>query len=218
MEVPFTTEQFFDVFEKYNSTLFPLQLIILLLGIVGLFLLHSKHSLKNKLIGGYLGLLWLWMGFVYHIRFFTEINEAAYIFGAIFILQGLLILYNAFVKDRLIFAFIPQIKDYIGYFFILFGLIIYPLIGYSIINSFSKTISLGLPCPTTILTFGFLMLTSAKFPKYLLIIPSLWAIIGLSAAMNFGVYQDFMMFISAIIAGVILIKRKKQKLHAPNIV
>lgn len=209
MKTPFTTEQFFNMFEKYNSTIFPFQMIILLLGMVGLFLLHSKYSFKNILIGGYLGLLWLWTGFAYHIGFFAEINKAAFIFGGIFILQGLLILFNTFVKGRLIFDFIPKTKDYLGYFFILFGLVIYPIIGYFMVDSLTQIISLGLPCPTTILTFGFLMLADNKFPKYLLIIPSLWALIGLSAAINFGVYQDFMMIIAAILADVILIKRKQ---------
>jgi hypothetical protein len=181
------------------------------MGIAGLFLLHSKYSFKSKLIGSYLGVLWLWMGLAYHIGFFAEINKAAFIFGGIFILQGLLILFNTFVKGRLIFDFFPKTKDYLGYFFIIFGLILYPIIGYFMVDSLTKTISLGLPCPTTILTFGFFMLTNNKFPKYLLIIPSLWAIIGLSAAINFGVYQDFMILITAIIADIVLIKRKTLK-------
>lgn len=207
MKTPFTTEQFFSVFEKYNSAIFPFQLIILLLGFIGLLLIHSKNPLKNKIIGSFLGMLWIWIGFAYHIAFFTEINDAALVFGVIFILQGLLILYNTLVTDRLIFNFIPQTKDYIGYFFIVFGLIIYPMIGYIVEESFNRIISLGLPCPTTILTFGFFMLTNNKFPKYLLIIPSLWSVVGLSAAINFGVYQDFMILISAVIAGIVLIKR-----------
>lgn len=85
------------------------------------------------------------------------------------------------------------------------------------VDSFAKTISLGLLCLTTILTFGFFMLTNAKFPKYLLIIPSLWAITGLCAAINFGVFQDFMILIAAIIADIILINRKnEQKKHTYN--
>jgi hypothetical protein len=208
MKTPFTTEQFFKVFENYNSTVFPFQLIIVLLGFTVLFLLHSKIPFKNKLIGCYLGVLWIWIGLVYHVIYFTEINKAAYVFGGIFILQGLLILLNTLVRGKLVFSFNRQFKDYTGYFFIIFGLLIYPVIGYLVEGSFIRTIALGLPCPTTIFTFGFLMLTDNKFPKYLLIIPSLWAIIGLSAAVNFGVYQDFMLIISAIIAGIFLIKRK----------
>lgn len=216
MKTPFTTEQFFNVFEKYNSAIFPFQLIILLLGFIGLLLIHSKNSIKNKIIGSFLGMLWIWIGFAYHIAFFSEINKVALVFGVIFILQGLLILYNTLVTGRLIFNFIPTTKDYIGYFFLVFGLIIYPIIGYFAEDSFNRIISLGLPCPTTILTFGFFMLTNNKFPKFLLIIPSLWAVVGLSAAINFGVYQDFMILISAVIADIVLIKRKKGNQHAPN--
>ena len=81
---------------------------------------------------------------------------------------------------------------------------------YLLEDSFVATISLGLPCPTTILTFGFLMITNNKLSKYLLIIPTIWAIIGTGAAINFGVYQDYIMLLSAIIADIYLIKRKKE--------
>jgi inorganic pyrophosphatase/exopolyphosphatase len=53
------------------------------------------------------------------------------------------------------------------------------------------------------------MVTGNKFPKYLLIIPSIWAIIGASAAIQFGVYQDAILLITAIISDTILFKYKK---------
>jgi hypothetical protein len=148
------------------------------------------------------------MGTVYHIGYFSSVNKGAYVFGGLFILQGLFILYESYIKNRLEFKFKGQLVDYLGYFFILFGLIIYPAISLAFEQSLSRTIALGLPCPSTILTFGFLMLSDKKLARYLLIIPSLWALIGLSAAINFGVYQDFMMIVAAILADVLLIRRK----------
>ena len=68
---------------------------------------------------------------------------------------------------------------------------------------------MGLPCPSTIFSFGLFMLSSNKFPKILLIIPSLWALVGLSAAINIGVYQDVMILIAALAANIFLISRKK---------
>ncbi|MFO8146039.1 MAG: DUF6064 family protein [Gillisia sp.] len=208
METPFTTEQFFEVFEKYNSAVFPFQLIILALGFASVFLIPWKKNLKNSLIAGFLGLLWLWIGIVYHTAFFTAINKAAYAFGGLFIIQGIFFFIELFRK-KLEFSFTGQLREYIGSFFILFGLILYPIISYLLEGSFVRTISLGLPCPTTILTFGFLMLTNTKLAKYLLIIPTIWAIIGTAAAINFDVYQDYFMILSAIIADFYLIKRKK---------
>ena len=144
MKAPFTTEQFFEVFEKYNLGVFPSQILILILGIAGVLLIHARNPIKHKSIGGLLGLLWLWMGTVYQIGYLSSINKAAYVFGGLFILQGLFILYESYIKNRLGFRFKGQLTDYLGYFFIL---------------------------------FGFLMLSDKKLAKYLLIIPSLWALI-----------------------------------------
>lgn len=208
MKIPITIEQFFKVFENYNTSIFPFQIILLILGIVALILVHTKPKSKNKFIGIFLGLLSIWTGLVYNIVFFTPINKMAYLFGILFTIQGLLILANCFSKERLDFNIKKQTKDFFGEFFIIFGLIIYPLIGFFVEGSLLRTIVLGLPCPTTIMTFGFFMLTSNKFPKYLILIPSLWAIIGFSAAINFGVYQDIMLPISAIIANLYILGRK----------
>lgn len=209
MKTPFTIEQFFGIFEQYNSTFFPIQIMILVLGILSIGLLHSQGSRKHLLLGGLLGFLWLWVGIAYHLAFFASINSAAYVFGGAFILEGLFFLYETFSRKRLEFAFEKSVKDYLGYFFVLFGVIIYPVISFFLEGYPARTISLGLPCPTTIFTFGLLMLTYQKLPKYLLIIPSLWAIVGTGAAVNFGVYQDYMMIVAAVTASVFLLRRKR---------
>jgi hypothetical protein len=209
MKTPFPIDQFFTIFENYNSNVFPAQILIILGGLLCLILLHLQKSFRNKLIGGFLAFLWIWTGGIYHIALFTGINKAAYAFGAIFILQGIFFLIETFFRNKLIFHFEGRIRDFLGYFFVLFGLIIYPVISYLLGMSFVRTIALGLPCPSTILTLGFLMLTDRGFSKYLLIIPSLWAVIGLSAAINLGVYQDFMMIVAAILANIFLLGKKK---------
>lgn len=210
MEIPFTPEQFFEIIEKYNLAIFPVQLIILVLGILSVIILHSKIKSKNKLIGGFLGVLWLWTGIAYHFAFFTEINKAAYLFGGLFVLQGLIFFIETFSRKKLEFEFNGKIMDYIAHFFILFGIVIYPALIYFLESSLVRTITLGLPCPSTILTFGFLILTNTKFSKYIMIIPALWTIVGTSAALIFGVYPDYFMPVSALIAMIYLTVRKKE--------
>lgn len=211
MKTPFTTEEFFQVFENYNTSLFPSQIVILLFGLIAMFSLHTQKRRKNKLISAFLGLLWLWTGLVYHMTFFTAINKAAYVFGAVFILQGLFFFVEAFSKRRLEFTFDGSARAYLGYLFALFGLIIYPLISYFLADTTANIISLGLPCPTTIFTFGFLMMTTSRFPKYLLVIPTIWALIGTGAAINFGVYQDYVMLVAAVVACIFLVARKRDR-------
>jgi hypothetical protein len=118
----------------------------------------------------------------------------------LFVLQGLYLLWEGVFRDRLKYEFEPIFRGYLGYFFIFYGLLIYPVVSYLIEPHAERIISLGLPCPTTILTFGFFMLAAPRFPKYLLILPTLWALIGISAVINLGVYQDLMMQVAAIAA------------------
>ncbi|HNW51903.1 MAG TPA: DUF6064 family protein, partial [Prolixibacteraceae bacterium] len=171
-------------------------------------LVFRKKQTKFSLVGSFLGVLWIWIGAVYHLCFFSAINKPAFVFGLLFILQGILFLINTFSKSAIQFQAERTVQSSIGVFFVLFGIVIYPLIGYLVENSLSHIISLGLPCPSTIATFGFLMLAIRKVPKYLLIIPILWSVIGLSAAINFGVIQDYMLIVSALIAVFFLFKKK----------
>ena len=115
MKTPFTTEQFFSVFEKYNHAIFPVQIILFLLSILALIAIGSTIRQKDKFVAGILGVLWLWMGIGYHIAFFSGINNVAYGFGLLFILQGLFILWEGIVLYNLKFAFKLSIQAVFGY-------------------------------------------------------------------------------------------------------
>jgi hypothetical protein len=209
MKTPFSTEQFFSVIENYNAFVFPFQLIILAIGavLIGL-VVSSKHS-KIQFPAVFTSLLWIYTGIFYHFFFFTSINPAAWIFGSLFILQGGLMLYETIYKKRLDSATDHKKQRIIGFVFVLYGVIIYPLISYLSEGSIAGAISLGLPCPSTILTFGVFLVYGKNFSRYLLIIPAVWSLIGISAAINFGVYQDFVMPVAAITAVIFLVSDKK---------
>ncbi len=61
----------------------------------------------------------------------------------------------------------------------------------------------GVPCPTTILTAGFLLVTTASFPRWLCVIPIVWTAVGGSAAFVLEVRADMML----VVAGLILLVR-----------
>lgn len=201
--MPFTTEQFFNVFRLYNISIYPSQLIILIIGIYSVIILLLKKNNTVIVNGALLIILWLWTGIIYHILYFSKINKAAYIFGAIFIIQAILFFVEFKIKKRILFNSSNLLKLIFGYFFILFGLIIYPSIGLISGKNIEFTISFGLPCPSVIFTFGILMLAGKSLPKYLLFIPTIWTFIGFFAALNFGVYQDIFLPVSAV-SGIVL--------------
>jgi Family of unknown function (DUF6064) len=189
--IPFTTEQFLHVFEKYNEAIYPIQFALILVAIVAIALAVSRKPFTNKTISGLLGFLWLWAGVVYHLIFFTKISPPAYLFGTLFIFQGLLFLYEGVVRNRLIFRARRNFYGIFGAMFIVYALVIYPLLGYALGHIFPSSQTFGVPCPTIIFTFGLLLWTDKKVPLSLLIIPVLWSIVGTSAALNFGIKEDF---------------------------
>jgi len=186
VDLPFTIEQFLGIFEKYNLAVWPMQIVLILIAVLTLILSLKKISYSDKTISIILSFFWLWIGIVYHLAYFTAINKAAYLFGVLFIIQGLIFLFAGGIKSKLSFKFQSSSYGVIGSLFILYALIIYPILGYFFGHVYSKNPTFGLPCPTTIFTFGLLLWTVKIVPKYVLVIPLIWSIIGFGAALSLG--------------------------------
>ncbi|GAB4421737.1 MAG: DUF6064 family protein [Anaerolineae bacterium] len=217
--MPFTPEQFFAVFAQYNLAVWPMQGVIYALAIAALILALREIKYSNRIISAILAFLWLWMGLVYHWGYFSTINGAAYVFGGFFIIQSGLFLVAGTLKQKLWFRFHPNNYAIIGALFILYGLVIYPVLGYALEHRYPYTPTFGLPCPTTIFTFGLLLWTDKKIPKYLLIIPVLWSILGLSAALQLGVWEDVMLVITGIATPMMIYyrdMREAELVHRPG--
>ena len=130
MRLPFTPEEFMQIFRDYNTAVFPMQIIFYLLAITVLYYLVRKNQQSDKAISIILSFFWLWMGIVYHIIYFTTINKAAYIFGTGFIIQGLIFLWIGIYQKTLNFSFQKNFRGIIGLVLIVFALLIYPFTGY----------------------------------------------------------------------------------------
>jgi hypothetical protein len=209
--MPFTIDEFMNVFKLYNQAVWPVQIFLNILALGAIFYAFKIYSHGDKLISGILGFFWLWIGLVYHIGYFSSINTAAYIFGILFIIQGLLFITSGSVKNNLSFNFPNNTYGYTGALFTIYALIIYPILGYNLGHIYPQSPTFGLPCPTTIFTFGLLLWTDKRIPKYVLIIPVLWALIGFSAAINLQVYEDFGLAIAGIVGLIMLLLRDRKK-------
>jgi hypothetical protein len=216
MKIPFTVEAFFEIFGEYNQAVFPVQIIFYLLSFFIIYLLVRKKYETSKVISLILGFFWIWMGFVYHILYFSGINPAAYIFGALFILQGMLFIYNGVFKDNLEFIFRKDIYSFAGWILIFYGLFVYPIIGHFTGHIYPYAPEMSAPCPTTIFTFGLLLFTT-RLSKWLLVIPFLWALIGTSAASSLNVVQDYGLIASGVTVLLMVIVRDSAKKVNPAV-
>ncbi|MGB9940319.1 DUF6064 family protein [Methanosarcina sp.] len=211
MNLPFTPEQFFGVFEQYNEAVWPAQVAIYIAAGTAFYLMLRPGKYSNKVVSGILALFWLWMGIVYQWSFFASINPAARVFGALFVLQGLIFVFEGLVRNSLAFSFSKNWRSAAGITLMLFGPIVYPILGHFLGHTYPSSPTFGLPCPTTIFTIGALLLVNRPL-RYIAVIPLLWSAIGFSAAISLGVAEDVSLLIAGLI-GMVAIMFKRAKVN-----
>jgi hypothetical protein len=216
MKLPFTVEQFSEVFKHYNQSVFPMQVVFYVLGLTVFLLSIKKIAYADKVINAILSFFWLWMGIVYHMFYFAQINKAAYFFGGIFILQALLFFYHGVLYNRLSYKFRFDRFGWVGAIMMTFALFIYPLLSYVFKHVYPASPTFGLPCPTTIFTFGILLCCSKKIPLSILMIPFIWSIIGFFAALQLGVYEDTGLLVAGILGIIMIASKNKQRPLSPG--
>jgi hypothetical protein len=209
MKIPFSMEDFLNVFGRYNTDVWPIHIVFYFLAVLSMVLVVRAYPKSNQFINAILSFFWIWMGIVYHILYFSSINPVAVFFGALFIVQGILFAYVGTYKNDIRYEFRSTIFGITGILFIAYGLVIYPLLSYAFGHVYPQAPTFGLPCPTTIYTFGVLLLSRNKIPWYILVIPFLWSLIGFSASVNLSVKEDYALVVAGILAtGMLLFKQR----------
>lgn len=212
--LPFTVEQFLDVFAKYNQAIWPMHIVAYILGLAALFLAVTKPRYADQAISMILALLWAWMGVVYHLIFFRPINPAALGFGVLFIIQALLWLVFGVIRPKLSFKAEVDPYSVTGAVLILYAMVIYPIIGAMLGHGYPHAPSFGVaPCPTTIFTFGMLLCTNARVPKSVLVIPLIWSFIGFWAAVSLGILEDIGLLLASLLSVSLLFWRDHATAH-----
>lgn len=208
LELPFTREQFFEVFAAYNDAIWPTPVAASALGLATAIVPWAAGPASqwpHRFAIACLALMWAWTGVAYHGLFFAAINPAALGFGALFVLQGALL---AGFATTLKFGGARRADSAIGLFFVLYALVLYPLIGHWSGHAYPAAPMFGVtPCPVTIFTFGLLLQTKRRPPWALITIPLVWSLIGGSAAFLLGVVQDWVLLFSGIVTVVRLATR-----------
>ncbi len=197
--MPFTREQFFDLFAAYNEALWPAVVGLWIASAVIVALQLSAPRPHARWISALLVWHWAWSGLAYHAAFFTRINPVAWLFAALFIGQAVLFFRVGVVQQRLSFARWGSAWAPLAWGLVAYSLA-YPIINAAAHFTLLRIPTFGIPCPTTIFTAGVLMLARPQSWR-VSAIPVIWAAIGGSAAFLLGVHAD----LALPIAGVALV-------------
>jgi hypothetical protein len=205
MSLPFTVDQFLGVFARYNEAVWPAQVVLVALALVCVGLALRRLPGSDRAIAAILAFLWLWTGAVYHLLYFTTVNTAAYLFGAISIAQAAILVAFGVARPALSFRFRPTPSGLAGIALVVYALVVYPVLGYLLGHVYPHAPTFGLPCPTTIFTFGILLWADRRVPLTVLLLPLLWAGIGSSAAVVLGMTEDFGLAVAGVAAGTMIV-------------
>lgn len=210
MQLPFTRDEFFDVFAAYNGALWPAVVVFWTASVIAVVWLSRSPPLGGRWISGLLVVHWAWSAIAYHFAFFTRINPAAWLFAAIFLLQAVLFFWFGVIRKELSLRSSGTRWTPVGWFLMAYALL-YPAINMVEHGSVLRIPTFGVPCPTTIFTAGLLLLAVPR-QRALAIVPIIWCAIGGCAALLFGVTADY----ALLFAAAALMVLELQRLRTPT--
>jgi hypothetical protein len=190
MRLPFTIDQFFDVFRDYNLAVWPVQWALVLAAVLAVLLAVQDRATSGRWVSGVLALLWFWMALAYHLAFFSRVNGAAVAFAVAFVGQGLLFARATWRGN--VKSFRPESAGAwaVGATIIVYALVVYPILGYMLGHRYPAAPTFGVPCPTTLFTLGMLVWAGRHVPWWMFVVPLAWSVVATSAAISLGMTED----------------------------
>lgn len=204
MQLPFTAEQFFDVFRAYNTTVWPAQILLLALAVAAIALVFVPRRWSGAAISAILACLWAWIGFIYHLAFFAPINRLAYAFAALSAAGAVVFVWQGVIRRRLEFSWTVNTRTMVGLVLVVFALVVYPAWSTLSGHGYPALPTFGLPCPTTLFTLGLFAFVTSPYPRSPLVVPVLWCFVGAQAAFLLGVQADLGLAAAGIFGMVLL--------------
>jgi hypothetical protein len=210
--LPFTAEIVFSSFEQYNRALWPLPVLAWVLGLAAVLLTLRPVRGGDAAIGALLAAAWLWTGIGYHILHFATINFAAPIYGAFFVLQGLLLAWSGALRRRLSFRFRADPSGWAGLTLALAALFVWPFADWAKGHGLESVRVVGLaPTPTAALTLGLLLVTHGRTPLHLAVIPLAWAVVAGATAWVLGIPQDLALPAAGLVAFCLMLWKNRRR-------
>jgi hypothetical protein len=203
--LPFTTQEFLEVFGRYNSAVWPAQLFLYAIATLIVILMLQRDRPRLMLV--LLATLWLWSGLAYHIAFFSVLNPVATVFGIMFVSQAAILLWLARGRVAGSGAAHKPLAVRAGKALVAYALIGYPLLGYLAGHHYPETPTFGAPCPTTIFTLGVLLWAGRELSWWVVAIPLVWTVVGTSAAVQLSIPQDYGLTVAGVMTAILLARR-----------
>ena len=220
-------DDFFNTLQSYNEAFLSITVFTFLLGVLIVYLAARKSKNSSRVISAIMSFLWIWSGIVFFIIYYGPIDAEFlgltmpgvwYLGGILFLIQSFLFLFFGVVKSSLSFKFSSEISSIIGALMIVYAMVIYPIIGFLSSYGFPRYPIFGTaPCPLTIFTVGLLQWSDREIPLVIVVIPFIWALMGIMPVLALNVWADIGEVLSGIV-GFLIILYRNSKINESNLV
>jgi hypothetical protein len=211
--MPFTHDQFLDVFAAYHRALWPAAVAWWLVTLAVLWPMARRGPVASRGVALLLAGQWAWSAVAYHVGFFRAINPAAAVFAVGFLVQAGLFAAWGIAARRSVVTPSRTWRDVMAVVWIGYAMV-YPALGVLSGLSYPRMPTFGLPCPTTILTCGLLLLLPRGDAMRLGVIPLLWSMIGGTAAWRLGIPADAALPLAAATVVVHVLAKERRAVPA----
>jgi len=203
-------ENWWSISERYNNAIFPVQIVIMVIGVILTYFLFAKPNTRtNNLMKAYLAFTFAWNGVVFFLIFGKEL-PGTFLGAPLFIIIPVLFAVDMFTKKTEFKLPNARWHKYLTVFWVLCAFL-YPLIGLPLGHLYPRSCMFGVfPCPTTVFALALLAAAIPKVDKKVYILLLIWALPSVGKC--FGVldlYEDCVLFVAGVYGLIMLVKNWK---------
>jgi len=208
--IPFHPEVYERVLAAYNEAMWPAPLLFALLGSFALIISLRQRWMETRLAAVLMASAWIWVGYGYYVREFSDLSWAAWIFASLFIAEGLLFFCMSAFGKGLPIGGGSRAVVMLAVFICTYGLLGHPALA--TLGTLNPQLLPGFglhPVPTLIFTFGLLVLIRGKSKWVLLPIPFLATVLQSTLSRAMEHHHDLIVLPVALLAITLMIMESR---------
>ena len=200
----FSPRVYWRMFELHNQSVWPLQILALLLGAAILVWVVRPHPWSSRAILAILAAAWMWVAWAFLWSRYSTINWAAAYVAPAFGFQALLLGWFAGVRGHVHFEVSRSVSGATGFMLLLYALILHPFLAKFAGRPFAAAEVFGIaPDPTAIATLGLITMASGRgWVRLLLIVPLAWCLVSWATLYTMGAPEAWIPLTWAALAAV----------------
>ncbi|NPC54754.1 DUF6064 family protein [Caenimonas soli] len=183
----FSPTVYWRLVERYNRDAWPLQVLMLGVGLLLLWLAAARPAAAGRLVAGTLAAIWLWVGWAFHHQAYAQINWVAEYAAIAFAVQAVLLVGRGVVRlPGAVPSTLAPLRR-VGLALAVAGILVYPWAGLLAGRPSAQWEVFGLmPEPTALATLGLLLACEQRRRAWLMVIPLVSLFIGWATLWQFG--------------------------------